>query len=220
MPPSASSAPHQGPLALVNAVRQNGVTYARVLKALQTVDRSLFVPPDLAHRAWEDTALPIGLGQTISQPSVVGFMTQAMDLAPEQRVLEVGTGSGYQTAILAHLVTQIYTVERIAAHARIAASRFARLGLHTITARVGDGTLGWPAQAPFDRIMVTAAGADTPPQSLTDQLAVNGILMIPLGNSPSSQRLVKIRKTSSGLHWHSLWPVRFVPLIAGDPVRE
>ncbi len=202
---------------LLMALRRSGVTDTRVLGAIERVPRDLFVPGAFQDQAWEDTALPIDLGQTISQPLVVALMTQALELNDRQKVLEIGTGSGYQAAILSRLCRRLYTVERLKPLLDEAERRFHALRLHNITTRFGDGTRGWPEQAPFERILVTAAGGPEPPKDLTDQLAVGGVMVIPLGGEYREQRVVRIRRTESGLIREDLWPVRFVPLLSDPP---
>jgi protein-L-isoaspartate(D-aspartate) O-methyltransferase len=201
---------------LVMELRRHGVTDTRVLSAIERVPREEFTPPSFRDQAYEDTALPIGHGQTLSQPTVVGLMSQALELGSRMKVLEVGTGSGYQAAILAHLGRRVYTIERHKPLLDEAEARFKRLRLHNITTRLGDGWLGWPEQAPFDRIIVTAAPPDVP-QTLIDQLAPDGIVVLPLGSEKRSQRLVRIRKTESGLAQEDLTAVRFVPMVKGLP---
>jgi protein-L-isoaspartate(D-aspartate) O-methyltransferase len=201
---------------LVMELRRHGVTDTRVLSAIERVPREEFTPPSFRDQAYEDTALPIGHGQTLSQPTVVGLMSQALELGPRMKVLEVGTGSGYQAAILTHLGRRVYTIERHKPLLDEAEARFKRLRLHNITTRLGDGWLGWPEQAPFDRIIVTAAPPDVP-QTLIDQLAPDGIIVLPLGSEKRSQRLVRIRKTESGLTQEDLTAVRFVPMVKGLP---
>ena len=201
---------------LVMELRRHGVTDTRVLSAIERVPREEFTPPSFRDQAYEDTALPIGHGQTLSQPTVVGLMSQALELGPRMKVLEVGTGSGYQAAILAQLGRRVYTVERHKPLLDEAEAKFKKLRLHNITTRFGDGWLGWPEQAPFDRIIVTAAPPDVP-QTLLDQLAPDGIVVLPLGSEKRSQRLVRIRKTESGLTQEELTAVRFVPMVKGLP---
>ncbi|MEI6560004.1 MAG: protein-L-isoaspartate(D-aspartate) O-methyltransferase [Rhodospirillaceae bacterium] len=203
---------------LISAIRNNGVCDETVLAALAAVPRDRFVPPELRAFAWDDRPLPIGHDQTISQPLVVAYMTQRLEVLPTHRVLEIGTGSGYQTAVLARLCRHVYTVERRGPLLVEAQRRFAELGLDGITARLGDGTLGWLAEAPFDRIMVTAgAEGQEPPPALTAQLAPGGVLVIPLGDERWEQRLVRIRRCETGFQREELWPVRFVPLVADHP---
>lgn len=195
-------------------LRQAGVTNARVLEAMEKVDRGLFVTGIFAERAYEDTPLPIASGQTISQPSVVGLMTQALDVQPRDKVLEVGTGSGYQAAILSHLARRVYTVDRHRGLVRSARQIFERLDMHTITTITGDGSFGLPEQAPFDRIIVTAAAED-PPGPLLAQLAVGGIMVVPVGQSDHVQSLIKVTRTQQGYDYDEILPVRFVPLLEG-----
>ena len=199
---------------LLMHLRHNGVGDARVLGAIERVPREIFVPPAFLDQAYEDTALPIGLGQTISQPTVVGLMTQALAIGDRHKVLEIGTGSGYQAAILAKLCRRLYTIERhrrLSAHAE---SLFSSLRLHNIVTRWGDGMKGWPEQAPFDRIVVTAASpGGAPPPALIDQLALGGIMVIPMGEEKLRQRVVRCVRTEAGFELEELWPVRFVPLL-------
>jgi protein-L-isoaspartate(D-aspartate) O-methyltransferase len=200
---------------LVDRLRENGIRDERVLNAIRTVPRHLFVDEALATRAYEDTALPIGHGQTISQPWVVAKMTEAL-LDNEKlpvRVLEVGTGSGYQAAILAALGLEVHTVERIGELLRTARKRFRQLGMN-IRSKHDDGRIGWPENGPFDAIIVTAA-APALVEALTGQLAPGGTLVAPVGG-PSSQSLLKLRKDDDGvITQQSLAPVVFVPLLSG-----
>ncbi|NOE25744.1 protein-L-isoaspartate(D-aspartate) O-methyltransferase [Ruegeria sp. HKCCD6157] len=196
------------------ALRKRGVTDARVLEAMEQVDRGRFVTGLFADRAYEDMPLPISCGQTISQPSVVGLMTQALDVRPRDTVLEIGTGSGYQAAILSKLARRVYTVER---HRRLVSETgklFADLGLTNITAMLSDGSFGLPEQAPFDRIIVTAAAED-PPGPLLAQLKIGGIMVLPVGQSDAVQQLIKVTRTEAGLDYEELTSVRFVPLLEG-----
>jgi len=202
---------------LLMALRQAGVTDTTVLSAIERIPRELFVPDAFQDQAWENTALPIDLGQTISQPLVVGLMTQALELHPRHLVLEVGTGSGYQAAILSRLCRRVFTIERLKPLLAEAESRFRALRLDNVTTRHGDGTRGWAEQAPFARVLVTAAGGADPPKDLTDQLAVGGVMIIPLGGDYRDQKVVRFRRTESGLTREDLWPVRFVPLLSDPP---
>lgn len=196
-------------------LRLEEVSSPAVLRAMQTVPREEFVPATLQGAAYDDRALPIACGQTISQPAVVAYMTEQLRLGEGDRVLEIGTGSGYQAAVLAEIVREVYTVERIPELAATAGARLARLGYRNIRVRTGDGTQGWPEAGPFDAIMVTAAGADIPPALLT-QLKDGGRLIMPLGEPDGDQVLILVVRDPEGKHvWHQLWPVRFVPLIAG-----
>ena len=195
-------------------IRQKGVTHPRTLGAMEKVDRGLFVKGHFEDRAYDDMPLPIASGQTISQPSVVGLMTQALNVQPRDKVLEVGTGSGYQAAILSHLARRVYTVDRHRRLTRESEKLFESLGLHNITVITGDGSFGLPEQAPFDRIIVTAAAED-PPGPLLAQLKDGGIMVLPVGQSDAVQSLIKVTKTPDGLDYEELCPVRFVPLIEG-----
>lgn len=203
-------------LRLVTELARLGINDARVLAAIERTPRETFVPPTFRDRAYEDTALPIGHGQTISQPSVVARMSEALDVGERHTVLEIGTGSGYQAAVLARLCRRLYTIERHRPLLGDAELRFADLRLRNITTRWGDGTKGWPESAPFDRIIVTAAGLVIPDQ-LAEQLAPDGVMVIPVGQRPDSQRLVRIARTSDGAVCEDMGTVRFVPLVAGLP---
>lgn len=203
---------------LLMSLRRSGVTDTRVLGAIERVPREAFVPPAFQDQAYEDMALPIGMAQTISQPLVVALMTQALDVGDRHKVLEIGTGSGYQAAVLAKLCRRLYTIERHRDLLDLAVQRLAELRLHNITPLCGDGTRGWPEQAPFDRIIVTAAQAgDEAPPALIAQLGVGGVLVIPMGDDSRSQRVVRYRLSEDGLEREDLWPVRFVPLLPGTP---
>lgn len=196
------------------ALRSRGVTDKRVLEAMEKIDRGRFVRGIFAERAYEDMPLPIACGQTISQPAVVGLMTQALNVQPRDKVLEVGTGSGYQAAILSQLARRVYTVDR---HRRLVASAkalFEELGLTNITAFTADGSHGLPDQAPFDKIIVTAAAED-PPGPLLAQLRIGGIMVVPVGQSDAVQSLIKVTRSETGFDYEELLPVRFVPLIEG-----
>ena len=187
-----------------------GITNARVLAAMEKVPRHEFVPPGLQSRAYEDRALPIGLGQTISQPYVVAFMTAQLDPQRTQRVLEIGTGSGYQAAVLAELAGQVYTVEIVQELAQRATADLHRLGYTNIQVRAGDGYQGWPEAAPFDAIIVTCAPGKVP-QPLIDQLKEGGRMIIPIGGS-WDQDLVLLRKQGGKLEQRAVLPVAFVPM--------
>ena len=199
---------------LILGLRSQGVTDSRVLDALERTPRDLFTPELFKQRAWEDSALPIACGQTISQPYIVGLMTQSLKLEPRARVLEVGTGSGYQTAVLARIARLVYTVERYRTLLREAEDRFKALGLLNIVTRFGDGGEGWPEQAPFDRILVTAA-APGEPKTLLAQLKPSGILVAPIGKGPV-QSLKRYTGDGRGaFKAETLCDVRFVPLLEG-----
>ena len=195
-------------------LRSHGVTDKRTLSAMEKVDRGAFVTGTFAARAYDDVPLPIACGQTISQPSVVGLMTQALDVQPRDVVLEVGTGSGYQAAVLSHLARRIYTVDRHRRLVRDAVALFTRLDLRNVTALVADGSRGLPDQAPFDRILVTAAAED-PPGPLLAQLKIGGIMVLPVGQSDHVQSLIKVTRLEKGYDYQELRPVRFVPLVEG-----
>jgi protein-L-isoaspartate(D-aspartate) O-methyltransferase len=181
---------------------------------MEKIDRGDFVRGHFSERAYDDMPLPIGAGQTISQPSVVGLMTQALDVQPRDTVLEIGTGSGYQAAILGLLARRIYTIDRHRTLTREAELIFTRLGLVNITVLTGDGSFGLPDQAPFDRILVTAAAED-PPGPLLQQLKVGGVMVVPVGQSDTVQSLIKVTRLEDGFHYEELLPVRFVPLVEG-----
>ena len=199
---------------LVLALRSQGVTDPAVLGAIERTPRELFTPDLFKERSWEDSALPIACGQTISQPYIVGLMTQALTLEPRARVLEIGTGSGYQTAVLSRLARLVYTVERYRTLKREAEARFKQLELTYIITKFGDGGLGWPEQAPFDRILVTAA-APSEPKTLLSQLKASGVLVAPVGKGPV-QRLIRYAGDGAGaFKAEVLCEVRFVPLLDG-----
>lgn len=198
------------------AMRRRGIHDLRVLRALELVPRERFVEPEQAEYAYADQPLPIECGQTISQPYVVAAMTEALAIEPTHKVLEIGTGSGYQAAILAHLASHVVTVERYRTLAEIAERRLRELELDNVTVIVGDGTLGAPDHAPFDRIVVTAATPELP-QTLVDQLREGGVLIAPVGPTAGVQSLARFRKKAGeeGLEREELMPVRFVPLVPG-----
>lgn len=193
-------------------IAARGVCDRRVLAAMAWVPREWFVPPHLSVDAYEDTPLPIGNGQTISQPYIVALMTERLAVRRRDRVLEIGTGSGYQTAVLARLAGDVYTIERLPDLLVEAEARFRRLGLDRIHTRLGDGAAGWPEAAPFHGIVVTAAAPAVPPP-LAEQLAVGGRLVIPLGDL-ASQELVVVRRTAAGFEERTAGGVRFVPLVS------
>jgi protein-L-isoaspartate(D-aspartate) O-methyltransferase len=204
---------------LVMDLRRAGVSDTRVLSAMERTPREAFCAPQFLDRAYDDTALPIAHGQTLSQPSVVGLMTQAAECGPRHKVLEVGTGSGYQAAILAALCRRLYTIERHRPLLQDAERRLLGLGISNIVTRHGDGWAGWPEQAPFDRIVVTAAPDDVP-GALVDQLGEGGILVIPVGREKRSQRLLRLRRGPEGVVTEELAAVRFVPLVQGVAADE
>jgi protein-L-isoaspartate(D-aspartate) O-methyltransferase len=199
---------------LILALRRAGVTDTRVLAAMERIPRDLFSPEGFKEQAYENTALPIGCHQTISAPVTVGQMTQALEVGDRMKVLEVGTGSGYQAAILARLSRRVYTIERYRELLAAAEQRFAALRITNITAKAGDGTFGWPEQAPFERIIVTAAASDVPPL-LAQQLAIGGVMVFPIDNGGGDQRLLRVRRGTHDLDTEDMGPMRFVPLIAG-----
>ncbi|MGA3006639.1 MAG: protein-L-isoaspartate(D-aspartate) O-methyltransferase [Opitutaceae bacterium] len=185
-------------------------------RAMRAVPREHFVPPELAAQAQKDRPLPIGYGQTISQPSLVAFMTAQLGLAPHSRVLEIGTGTGYQTAILAELAAEVYSIERIPELSAAAGRRLARLGYKNIALRIDDGARGWPEAVPFDAILLTAAAPEVPPRLLA-QLKIGGRLVAPEGGSGESQTLLLVEKTDPGtIRRFDLGAVHFVPLVSGD----
>ncbi|MEI4194931.1 protein-L-isoaspartate(D-aspartate) O-methyltransferase [Roseovarius sp. E0-M6] len=196
------------------ALRSRGVTDKRVLEAMEKIDRAPFVRGYFSARAYDDTPLPIACGQTISQPSVVGMMTQALRISPRDTVLEIGTGSGYQAAILSLLARRVYTVDRHKRLVREASELFRELDLTNITCRSVDGSFGLPEQAPFDRIIVTAAAED-PPGPLLAQLKIGGIMVLPVGQSDAVQSLIRVTRHETGFDYDELMPVRFVPLLEG-----
>jgi protein-L-isoaspartate(D-aspartate) O-methyltransferase len=191
-------------------IRQRGVSDPRVLEAMRKVPRERFVPPEQADNAYEDGPLPIGFSQTISQPYIVAHMTEALGVAAGHKVLEIGTGSGYQAAILGELAREVYTIEIVSPLAERAAQTLKALGYANVHVRDGDGYAGWPEAAPFDRIMVTAA-PETIPQPLLDQLAAGGRLIAPVGAQGTAQWLTVVEKTDRGLVERRTIPVQFVP---------
>jgi protein-L-isoaspartate(D-aspartate) O-methyltransferase len=203
-------------LRLLMELRRAGIGDARVLGALEKTPRELFVPEAFQDQAYENVALPISHGQTVSQPYVVALMTERLELSERHKVLEIGTGSGYQAAILARLARRVFTIERHRELLRDAEQRFRELGSHNIVCRHGDGSRGWSEQAPFDRIVVTAAAADVP-AALVDQLALGGILILPVGEDYRDQQLLRVCRIEGGVTTEDLGGVRFVPLIEGVP---
>ncbi|MBP2168043.1 protein-L-isoaspartate(D-aspartate) O-methyltransferase [Erwiniaceae bacterium BAC15a-03b] len=198
---------------LLEQLRQQGIDDERLLKAIEDVPRERFVDEAFEHKAWENVALPIGSGQTISQPYMVAKMTALLELTPTSRVLEIGTGSGYQTAILAHLVEHVCSVERIKGLQWQAKRRLKQLDLHNISTRHGDGWQGWPSRGPFDAIIVTAAPPEIPTE-LMSQLDEGGIMVLPVGEE--QQVLKRIRRKGGEFVVDTVEAVRFVPLVKGD----
>jgi protein-L-isoaspartate(D-aspartate) O-methyltransferase len=196
---------------LVEALQERGIRDLAVLKAVEATPRHLFVPTGVRHRAYEDSALPIGNGQTISQPSIHARYLELLKLTGHERVLEVGTGSGYQTVLLAHLAAQVFSIERIPALLNGARDAITRAGVRNVSLLLGDGTLGWREYSPFDAILVSAA-APSVPQPLLDQLAERGRILIPLGGQ-DVQSLAVITKRDGIVHREDVLPVRFVPLL-------
>jgi len=197
---------------LVEALRAQGIQDLAVLRAFAATPRHRFVPAAQRHRAYEDVALPIGGGQTISRPLTQARYLEALRLTGHERVLEVGTGSGYQTALLAAVAAQVFSVERVRALAEAAQHVLRELGLANVSLLVGDGTLGWSAYGPYDAILVSAGGPDVPPP-LVEQLAPGGRLLIPLGAEPGGQVLTLIERTADGVRRRPLGDARFVPLV-------
>lgn len=195
-------------------IRHRGVTDARVLDAMGSIPRELFVPPESRCMAYEDRAVPIGLGQTISQPFIVAYMTEQLRVTPMCRVLEVGTGTGYQTAVLSRLAQRVFSIERIAPLQLTAEAVLRELGIENVRFRVGDGTLGWPEHAPFDRILVTAGGPRIPP-SLLEQLDDGGIMIAPLG-SWQEQHIMRIEREGDRFTETQLLGCRFVRLLGEE----
>ncbi len=192
-------------------IEERGVTDARVLAAMRKVSRQDFVPPDMKDRAYVDSPLPIGHGQTISQPYIVAFMTAALNLKGNEKVLEIGTGSGYQAAVFAELAKEVYSIEIVKPLGELAAKALADAGYQNVRVRIGDGYRGWPQAAPFDAIMVTCA-PDEIPQPLIDQLAEGGRMIIPVGGQGAPQELVLLTKKAGRIERVKVLPVRFVPM--------
>ena len=204
-----------GRMEFLLTLRRRGIADAAVLRALDEVPREEFVTPNYGDAAYSDQALPIACGQTISQPYVVAYMTEQLRVGPEHHVLEVGTGSGYQAAVLSRLARDVISVERYRTLAEAARRRFEKLGYRNVTVVLGDGLAGVPEHAPYDRILVTAA-AETIPQPLLDELAEGGILVLPLGPHNDAQRIVKLTKTADRVDREDIIWVRFVPLLPGQ----
>jgi protein-L-isoaspartate(D-aspartate) O-methyltransferase len=204
-----------GRMQFMLTLRRRGIGEAAVLRAMDEVPREYFVESQFLDAAYTDRALPIACGQTISQPYVVAYMTEQLGVRPHQRVLEVGTGSGYQAAVLSRLASEVITIERFRTLADAARTRLDTLGYGNVEVRLGDGLGGAPDRAPFDRIVITAA-CETVPQSLIEQLARDGVMVLPLGPHASPQDLVKLTKTEGGIRQEQLIAVRFVPLLPGQ----
>ena len=220
MPDGAAMIPDpEQRMRFVMTLRASGVIDAAVLGAMEAVDRADFVGEVFRERAYDNTPLPIEAGQTISQPAIVGIMSQALRVERRHVVLEVGTGSAYQTAILARLSRWVHTVERHAVLHQSARQRIEAMDLRNVTAFEGDGGLGLPHQAPFDRIMVTAA-ADDPPGPLLAQLREGGIMVLPVNDPGPGQTLIRVTRTKDGFDYEDLGPVRFVPLVPGRPEED
>lgn len=199
-------------------MRQSGITDTDVLSAIERVPREEFIPPAFQVHAYEDQAVPIGLGQTISQPYIVAYMTEKLELEKSHIVLEIGTGSGYQAAVLAQLARRVYTIERHRPLLELAERRFSEMKLRNITTLAGDGMKGWPGEQQFDRIIVTASSAEEPSPALLSQLKIGGILIIPVGAQTEAQILKRYKKESEDvIAIQNLIPVRFVPLIPHAP---
>ena len=203
---------------LILRFRRAGITDQAVLQAIESVPRDVFVPAESRADAYAERALPIDCGQTISAPLIVGMMTAALDIDEGDRVLEIGTGTGYQTAVLARLCRRVYTIDRFRTLIAAAESRFRTLRITNIATLVGDGTKGWPEQSPFDRIIVTAA-AEAVPEPLLTQVRVGGVIVAPVGPQDGVQKLLRIERTDTGYEARDLADVRFVPLIPGKAER-
>jgi protein-L-isoaspartate(D-aspartate) O-methyltransferase len=215
-----SKAPHQQDddddrMEFLLTLRRRGIMDAAVLRAMDDVPRERFVETSFAEAAYADQALPIACGQTISQPYVVAYMTEQLEVRSHHRVLEIGTGSGYQAAVLSLLAHEVISIERYRTLADEARERLKSLGYQNVDIVVGDGFSGVPQRAPYDRIIVTAA-AETIPQTLLDQLASNGIMILPLGSHDGSQHIIKLTKSETGTRRENLIPVRFVPMLPGQ----
>ena len=196
-------------------LRRRGISDQAVLRAMDEVPREYFVETSFARSAYADQALPIACGQTISQPYVVAYMTEQLNVGPTHRVLEIGTGSGYQAAVLSRLAREVVTIERYRTLADQARARLKALGYDNVEIVAGDGFAGMPERAPFDRIIVTAA-AETIPETLMAQLADDGIMILPLGSHQGSQHIIKLTKLQTGTQREDLIPVRFVPMLPGQ----
>ena len=199
---------------LIMLLRRSGISDTQVLSAIEKIPREAFVPQSFHDRAYENETLPIGFGQTLSQPQVVALMTQSLSINKSHKVLEIGTGSGYQAAILSCVARRVYTIERYKPLLQQAEERFTALRIHNIVTKYGDGSLGWPEQIPFDRIILTAAAGDMP-EKLYQQLAVGGIMVLPIGPERGEQKILRVIKTEQGPTYEEGPTVFFVPLISG-----
>ena len=208
-----------GQINLIMQLRKHGIHDMRVLRAMELIARDKFVDAAFLDQAYDDNALPIACGQTISQPYIVAYMTQQLGVERADTVLEVGTGSGYQSAVLSHLCKQLYSIERFRELQRAASATLSNLGIANVTTIIGDGWLGWPPNAPYDRIIVTAAAPELP-AALFAQLKVGGRMVLPLGETRETQLIVQIDKTDEGLKQEKLIQVRFVPLVKGRVKRR
>jgi len=213
-----SALPRETLMQYMLMLRNAGIGDQRVLHAMERIPRHPFTKPEFEKHAYEDAALPISHGQTLSMPSIVGKMTQALEIGPRHKVLEIGTGTGFQAAILSQLARRVYSVERHRDLTRSAVATLDPLGIVNVTCVTGDGSLGLDNQAPFDRIILTAAAEDTP-SNLLAQLKEGGIMVLPVGQSDAVQTLIKITKTANGLDYQELQDVRFVPLVEGIAPR-
>ncbi|MEL6335744.1 MAG: protein-L-isoaspartate(D-aspartate) O-methyltransferase [Pseudomonadota bacterium] len=211
-----ASARDEDVMRMMLSLRRAGIRDTRVLHAMEAVPRDRFVDAPFAERAHDDTALPLDCGQTISQPTVVAMMTEALDVTDRHKVLEVGAGSGYQTAVLARLARRVYAIERHRELVVGARARLEAMDIGNVSLRTGDGTRGWPEQAPFDRILVAAAAEDVP-AILLSQLREGGVMVLPVGQTDDIQQLLRIERTPEGLDYRTLGDVRFVPLMEGLP---
>lgn len=205
---------------LLMELRRGGISDSDVLSAIEMTPRDAFVPEVFRDRAFDNVSLPIEEGQSIGQPFLIAFMIQALELKPGLRVLEVGTGSGYAAAILSKLCKRVYTIERLEALARRAQERLRKLLLFNVDYRIGNGTRGWPGQAPFDRIVVWGAVSDVLPADLLAQLHVKGQMIIPVDRSGHGQVLVRTRRSAQGFQSTDLLPVKFVPMLEGVAKRD
>lgn len=206
-------------VSLVMALRKKGISDIEILRAMELVPREYFTHPAFKDQAYYDIALPIDCGQTISQPYIVAYMSEILAVDNTQKILEIGTGSGYQTAVLSHLGRRVFTIESHRELHTAAQQRFDELELDNIVTKVGDGFDGWPEQAPFDRIIVTAAAPEIPPP-LLQQLALGGRLVMPIGDSRDSQKITIVERTNNGFEREQTLPVRFVPLVRLNKIME